>query len=319
LEEENEVFLCQDEISDFDALHRAYTSCDTAPKGFLVERAVAFLCFILVDLDAHIPHIQASVKITADLCAQVCISGVPASKVLMDPFLSNGKITHLSQLMNLLCFLKSYNNNESDHRWKWMELASNALKQLLLEQDGTKDFLFRPVSFIVEQLSLLTKNVHARRYSSSLLTFAYLLFSSSPSCYDVLCAQNVMRLPHKRTLIRLSQKLDTTHDNANSQYMKMRLSKLNPFESTVSLLIDEMYISSKLEYSGGEIIGHCEGGLANTVLCFMISSVCSEYRDVVSLIPMKHITTNSPRNFIVTSWMQCDSLSMLDSLWLLFL
>jgi hypothetical protein len=73
----------------------------------------------------------------------------------------------------------------------------------------------------------------------------------------------------------------------------MRLSKLTAFATNVILLIDEVYICSKLEYSGGNIIGQCEDGLlAKTVLSFMISSVCGSYRDVVHLIPVNRLTTD---------------------------
>jgi hypothetical protein len=76
------------------------------------------------------------------------------------------------------------------------------------------------------------------------------------------------------------------------QYFKLRLSKLNPFERTVILLIDEMYISGQVDFCGGEFVGFCDGGRAKTVLCFMISSVCGGYRDIVRLIPIKQITAD---------------------------
>jgi hypothetical protein len=194
--------------------------------------------------------------------------------------------------MNLLSFLKAYESGEVPAHWKWIDLARYCLQQYTIEHDGSDDPLFRPVAFITEQLHLLKTSVHSRRYSSSLLTFAYILFASSASCYDTLREQNVFCLPHNRTIHRISQKLDTSKGNTNKTYFQMRLAKLNVFAKNVVLLIDEVYISGKVEYSGGEIIGHCDGGVAKTVLCFMISSVCGSYRDIVSLIPIKQLTAD---------------------------
>jgi hypothetical protein len=292
LEEQNEEFLTTDNINDLNDINHKYSTCDTTPKGFFVQSHVTFICFLLLELEGSVPMIRASVKITSDMVVSACVYGAPVPTNLLKPFLAMGKVTHLSQLINLLCFIKSY-ESEDMNRWKWIDLACSCLQRYVAENDGVTDVLIRSVSFIVEQLSLLKCNVYSRRYSSSLLTFSYVIFASSASCYNTLREQNILCLPHKRTLIRISQKLDTSSDTNNKSYFRMRLSKLISFAKNVILLVDEMYVAGRVEFNGGAFPGYCQGGSAKTILCFMISSVCGSYRDVVSIIPTIKLTTDT--------------------------
>ena len=58
----------------------------------------------------------------------------------------------------------------------------------------------------------------------------------------------------------------------NTAYLKLRVSKLNELQRHVVLIIDEIYIAKRVEYSAGEIHGlTADGEVASTLLCFMVS------------------------------------------------
>ena len=70
----------------------------------------------------------------------------------------------------------------------------------------------------------------------------------------------------------------------------MRYSQLNAFDPNVLLMIDEIYLSKRLETTRGEIFGLTEDGeVASTALCFMIKSLSSDYRDMVGVYSVKNL------------------------------
>ena len=66
------------------------------------------------------------------------------------------------------------------------------------------------------------------------------------------------------------------------KYLSLRCSQLNSVDRNVILIIDEIYLSKRVETSGRQIFGltkNCE--VAATALCFMIKSLSSKYKDIV--------------------------------------
>ena len=61
-------------------------------------------------------------------------------------------------------------------------------------------------------------------------------------------------------------------------------------------MIDEIYTASGMEYSNGSFIGLTDEGLpAKTVLAFMVQSIHSKCRDVLSLVSISKLDTATLR------------------------
>ena len=122
---------------------------------------------------------------------------------------------------------------------------------------------------------------------------AYIIHATSPRAYERLVEEQVLILPSVKTLKNITMKLDRTTGLDDSGYLKMRYSQLNAFDSNVLPMIDEIYLSKRLEATRGEIFGLTEDGeVASTALCFMIKSLCSDYRDMVGVYPAKNLKTD---------------------------
>ena len=74
---------------------------------------------------------------------------------------------------------------------------------------------------------------------------------------------------------------------------KTRTANFSEGEKAVILLIDEVYTTNHAEYQNGTFVGLTEdGACAQTVLTFMVQSVCQSYKDVVSLAPVEKFEMN---------------------------
>ncbi len=66
-------------------------------------------------------------------------------------------------------------------------------------------------------------------------------------------------------------------------YLRLRFQKLPERERVLNLMIDEIHVKKQVEYTNGEITGLSPANApASTVLSFMLSSICSKYRDIVA-------------------------------------
>ena len=87
--------------------------------------------------------------------------------------------------------------------------------------------------------------------------------------------------------------MNEDHGLDSSAYLTLRVSKLNEHERNVVLMIDEIYVAKRVEYSGGEVKGLvADSSVASTLLCFMVKSVVGKYKDLVSIYPMSKLTAS---------------------------
>ncbi|KAI6647519.1 hypothetical protein LOD99_8785 [Oopsacas minuta] len=107
----------------------------------------------------------------------------------------------------------------------------------------------------------------------------------SSTCYSYLQSLNCLIFPHPKTLrslygtIGLECELQT--------YLKASTANFNNQERNDTLHMDEIHVKSELSYTGGRILGSSttQNEAANTVLAFMISSLCKKWSTVVRLRP----------------------------------
>ena len=76
---------------------------------------------------------------------------------------------------------------------------------------------------------------------------------------------------------------------STKQYLKTRIVSLNEREKTVNLILDEVYNSRRVEYSGGKFYGYENQQVTKTLLGFMIKSVAGKFHDMVALVPISKI------------------------------
>ena len=118
-----------------------------------------------------------------------------------------------------------------------------------------------------------------------------MIMAASAAAFKVLTDENVLSLPSKSTMRKVTQRLNSKSGLNNAAYLKLRISKLNEIERTVVLIIDEINVAKRVEYSGGAVQGLTEDeSVASTLLCFMIKSVGCKYKDLVSMYPMSKLT-----------------------------
>ena len=70
-------------------------------------------------------------------------------------------------------------------------------------------------------------------------------------------------------------------------YIKQKLQCLDPSDATVLLLVDEIHLKQYLDYKRDNIVGSSCNGVSNaakSAFAFMISSIFSNYKDVVHLL-----------------------------------
>ena len=163
---------------------------------------------------------------------------------------------------------------------------ADTIKSLGCELDQEETF-----NFLAEQLRLFTVPPNRRRFSVETLILAFTLFHKSNACYTEL--QNTLCLPSKRMLRDISSNLSV---NAGAQceiYLEKKATLLKQHEKLVNLQLDEIHIKPKISYQAGQIVGSADNQkeeAATRIQAFMISSIMSKNKDIVSLVPVAKMT-----------------------------
>lgn len=298
------------EASRLEQLQQSSTACDdisslsltdiagklqsetTAPAGFTVTLIDQSLLIYLLDTQTPVTKISAGIKIAQGLSVVVTLEDkvVPASQY---SDLLKDEVRQMSQLLNLMARVKSWCNDSKSRTSKFcIAMAADVLEGCLESLDADGD-LHRKVSFIVEQLHLMCRRKFGRHYSPQLTIMSFMVHASSASAYRVLRDESILCLPSVSTLKKVSRRLGGSSGIDNTAYLKMRISKLNNFQRSVVLIIDEIYIAKRVEYCGGSVLGlTAEGTVASTLLCFMIKSVAGKYKDLVAIYPMSKLSAD---------------------------
>ena len=288
-----ESFRANDDISELSLIELSSRIQDetTAPSGFTVVIVgdLLFVYFLKIQTD-NTPTIIASITVQNDFTIVVSVNAkvVPSSEYAD---LLKGKLRSMSQIINLMARVKAWTENIMPISFNSTIEMAIAFIEKGIEALDEDDEEHRKISFIIEQLHLLTKRKFGRQYSPQLTILSFLIHSASPAAYTVLLEEDILRFPSKSTLKKVTKTLNNHGALDNTNYLKLRVSKLNAFERTVLLIIDEIYIAKRVEYSGGAMQGlTSDGAVASTLLCFMVKSLASKYKDIVSIYPMCKLT-----------------------------
>lgn len=105
----------------------------------------------------------------------------------------------MSQLVNLMARIRAY-AEESDMTSPdvWLQMAVMSLQTAREKTDDEE--ISRKLSFILEELELISSNKYSRHYSPELRDFSYLIQATSATAYETLLEQNFVCLPSVRTL-----------------------------------------------------------------------------------------------------------------------
>ena len=78
-------------------------------------------------------------------------------------------------------------------------------------------------------------------------------------------------------------------------YIKNKFKLLVQNDTTVSLLDDEIHLKLYFDYKGGNIVGLSDNNneAATSAFVFMLSSVFSQYKDIVHVMPTKCLKAES--------------------------
>ena len=104
------------------------------------------------------------------------------------------------------------------------------------------------INFFIE-LELLKFAKEARRYSTSMITTAFLWQLTSCSLYKKL--RDLSILPSLSRLQAYSSCLSVKAGTLDISYLKQRTEELNEKERLVTLMIDEVYTAKRIEYANG--------------------------------------------------------------------
>ena len=253
------------------------------PEGYLTAVISNKLFIYLLDVDNDIPRlsVSASVTIDGDLQCTVTLNQSVVSARNYDDLVS-GNLKQLSHLVDLLARLKAWTTND---RSRPLSVGLDNLPD-----DGCPEY--QRLTFVIEQLKLLATSKFARHYTPQMTVMAYMVHASSAAAYNTLLDSGVLCLPSVSTLKKVTKRLDSETGLDNTAYLKLRTSRLTELQRAVVLIIDKIYVAKRLEYSGGEVKGLTADGseVASTLLCFMIKSLCSKYKDIVAIYLVSKLT-----------------------------
>ena len=209
------------------------------------EHSIQFHYICCSDGIDTVPSLMASIIIREDLSLDAFVNSVLLPKEMYKHLMTKDSVSTLTETSNVIAFCKNLGNDlKSQHtdNISCINLAISALKQLQNDHEIDESNSIPSmhlIKFIIEQLSLLQCSKHSRRYSSELITLAFLWKLNSSYLYNRL--SDVFILPSTRRLQQLSIDLNVDTTKVDITYLKQRTSNLTVGERTVVLLIDEVY------------------------------------------------------------------------------
>ena len=293
--------LDADKVASLEAIEEKLALETNFPKETLLQRDVNKLTFYsLTENDLGRPTIKYSLIIAKDLqftlwCREVKI---PISKVAQ--FCNKDKkIDSWAGILNILATLRGISSDAAPPPFDIIEYCVSLLNEKIPELD---EEIAPKVNFAAEQLKLAITPLKARRYPPSILTTTVLWKMTSSALYKQVHKEGILTIPAPNYLDKLTKPFtaETGFPESTKKYLRARFSRLSDREKVVNLILDEVYNSHRVEYSGGTFYGFENNKVTKTLLCFMIKSVGGKYMDVVCMVPLTRIDAN-----IIHSYWDC--------------
>ena len=252
-----------------------------APVTLIAESNTVSI--LKINTDVSPPVIDFSIKIRESLEYEIFFrnKGINVSDVLVSEK-SPKKITSYSFLKKLLDALAEKRQSPEE------EIDVDKIAQEIEDLPFNK----KQQEFLSEQVRLLSKTPHQRRYSPDLLAMACMWLSVSPALYKQIQSEGVIQLPSERYARQLTGAItaDLTLSESTLAYLKARMSKLLPKDHAINLILDEVFSFKTVQYSAGKFFGNENGSITKTLLCIMIKSIAGGYRDVIAMSPIDEIS-----------------------------
>ena len=156
---------------------------------------------------------------------------------------------------------------------------------LVVQKESNKHF--NSIKFIYDQLNLMPQN--KLDYSIEMMI---LLYNWSPKGYRLLkSSKNIILLSYSTIKrLTLSTYMNPLIEQHNFlMYIKNELKLIVQKDTTVSLPVEEIHLKPYFDYKGGNIVGLSDKSneAATSAFIFMLSSVFSQHKDVVHVMPTK--------------------------------
>ena len=286
MEEAAKKFLELDTVNTLVELQQKIDKTCLPPNVLMSNNATELSFFVIRTNSEGVPQLAFHIKVFEDMTFDCWCNGIHVSPTRLS-HLTKSKFVRASEVQNAVVFLNNMSETNLPAQDK-IEFAISVLEDLLpdLESDAQGK-----LSFILEQLDLVLKSPKSRRYSPYLLAMAMMWHSTSPALYQQLRNEGILTMPSVRHLRRLSSALniDGSLSTSTVNYLKMRTADLGPLERNVSIIIDEVYCEQRVEYVNGKLHGLTSDGVTKTLLCYMVRSVASNYRDMIAMEPITKI------------------------------
>lgn len=219
---------------------------------------------------------------------------------LKTPFTSN----NLNEIKDVLQALdepvsESLQNN-NDNKKLILNHVTNIIDHLNKDKEDTH------LSFISEQLKLQTIPKERYRYSANTMVISSIMFTISPHAYKYFRHSGCIILPHPETIKSVcnSYLSDPAAEDKQSlqKYARDIYKFLDDDDKYVVLLVDEIHIQPYVDYKGGNIVGSsCNSNLlATSAVAFMITSIKSNFKEVIHISPTSKLNHEVLFTFIKT-------------------
>ncbi|KAH8032923.1 hypothetical protein HPB51_003800 [Rhipicephalus microplus] len=261
------------------------------PNEWIVIHRTNCALFLNI-VDESMPMLRSSVTVFSDLSISVCFHGTELSRI--GDYVVPGSIGNVNVLSAILSRLQSILDEKCSSEGL-CDVVVSLLEQLERDAIDSKKRISR---FLREQVALLGKQ--RLEYSSESMVVACILHTISPHAYKFLRGSGFFAMPHPSTCRNVCSSFHLSPDTESAsenflRYIKHRFKQLQPHESAVVLMVDEIHIQPFFDFKGGKISGAAGNSeeAATSAHVFMVQSMLSSFREVVHILPARTMNAHS--------------------------